>query len=96
MLEEKVDKLLAVVERLEAEVLQLSRKQATQEWYTTEEFARLIGRSEYTVREWVRLSRVRAEKRRSGRGRYFAWVISHAELLRFQREGLIPYPTAGS
>jgi hypothetical protein len=33
---------------------------------------------------------VHAEKRKSGRGPHPAWVISHSELLRFQREGLLP------
>jgi hypothetical protein len=32
--------------------------------------------------------RLAAEKKQSGRGAHSAWVISHAELERFQREGL--------
>ena len=37
--------------------------------------------------------RIRGEKKGSGRGRYQSWVISHAELLRVQREGLLPIST---
>ena len=47
-----------------------------------------MGRAEFTVREWCRHGRIRAEKKDSGRGAYAAWAISHAELLRFQREGI--------
>ena len=31
-----------------------------------------------------------AEKRMSGRGAYASWVISHAEVQRYEREGLLP------
>jgi hypothetical protein len=51
--------------------------------------ARLVGKAEFTVREWCRLGRVNAEKRASGRGKFCAWVISHTELLRYRRQGLL-------
>jgi transposase len=82
-IEERLDK----IEELLAALLQ---KESAKDWYSTAEVARILGRSEFTVREWARLGRVRAEKRFSGRGPHTAWVISHAELLRFQREGLLP------
>jgi excisionase family DNA binding protein len=68
----------------------LVSQRAVQDWYTTEEAAQLLGKAEYTIREWCRRGRVRAEKKGSGRGKYQSWVISHAELLRIQREGLLP------
>ena len=41
--------------------------------------------------EYCRLGRNRAEKKKaSGRGKHASWVISHDELLRFQRDGLLP------
>ena len=43
-----------------------------------------------TSLELARLGRIRAEKQKSGRGAHAAWVISHAELVRIQRDGLIP------
>ena len=65
-------------------------KEATKEWYEVEEFAAHVGKSAYTCREWCRLGRVHAVKKNSGRGQHCAWVISHEELLRYQREGLLP------
>jgi hypothetical protein len=38
----------------------------------------------------LRLGRIRALKKASGRGKHASWVIPHEELLRFQREGLLP------
>jgi hypothetical protein len=76
------------LEELRSLVLLLVERQATKEFYEVEEFARLVGKSRFTCREWCRLGRLSALKKGSGRGAHFAWVISHAELLRYQREGL--------
>jgi hypothetical protein len=79
------------LERIEATLALLAEKQTAKEWYATDEIARIVGKAEFTVREWCRLGRIRAEKRISGRGAFPAWVISHQELLRYQREGLLPF-----
>jgi Helix-turn-helix domain len=84
------DVILAKLERLEIMLTTLVERQTIREWYGTDEFARLVGKAEFTVREWCRLGRIHAEKRRSGRGAFSAWVVSHNELLRYQREGLLP------
>ena len=78
------------LDRIESMLAVLVERQTVREWYTTEQVARLVGKAEFTCREWCRRGRLRAEKRVSGRGAYPAWVISHAELLRYQREGLLP------
>jgi hypothetical protein len=78
------------LENIEAMLVVLVERQQVREWYTTQEFAQTVGKAEFTVREWCRLGRVHAEKRMSGRGAFPAWVISHSELLRYQREGLVP------
>ncbi|VTR92879.1 Uncharacterized protein OS=Singulisphaera acidiphila (strain ATCC BAA-1392 / DSM 18658 / VKM B-2454 / MOB10) GN=Sinac_2054 PE=4 SV=1 [Gemmata massiliana] len=78
------------LENIEAMLVVLVERQQVREWYSVEEFARIVGRAEFTCREWCRLGRVRAEKRLSGRGAFPAWCISHPELLRYQREGLLP------
>jgi predicted site-specific integrase-resolvase len=80
--------LLTRLDRIEQMLAALVERQVAKDWYTTEEFARLVGKAEFTVREWCRLGRIRAEKRRSGRGAFPAWVVSHDELLRYQRDGL--------
>jgi hypothetical protein len=78
------------LDRLEKLLLVLVERQQVREWYSVEEFARIVGRAEFTCREWCRHGRIKAEKKESGRGAYASWAISHAELLRFQREGLLP------
>lgn len=65
------------------------------ECYTTAEAARLLGKRPYTVREWCRLKRVRAEKTWAGRGQDDEWRISHEELLRIQNEGLLSLEKLG-
>ncbi len=82
--------ILAKLERLEALVVVLVERQQVREWYGIEEFARMVGRAQFTCREWCRLGRIKAEKRISGRGASAAWVVSHSEMLRFQKEGLLP------
>ncbi len=80
------------LEKIEAMMLILVERQTIKDWYTTEEFAKIVHKAEFTVREWCRLGRICAEKRRSGRGAHPAWVISHEESLRYQKEGLLPAP----
>ena len=82
--------IVKTLERMETMLTTLVERQTLREWYSTDEFARLVGKAEFTTREWCRLGRIHAEKRRSGRGAFPAWVISHQELLRYQREGLLP------
>jgi hypothetical protein len=81
---------LATLSRQQAALAALIRRQAAKEFYTTAEAAAALGKAEFTVREWCRHGRVRADKKGSGRGKHQAWVISHDELRRYQREGLLP------
>jgi len=77
------------LDRIESMLQQLIGRQTVKDFYTPEEFARLIGREAFTVREYCRLGRIRAQKKASGRGKHAAWAISHEELQRYQREGLL-------
>jgi hypothetical protein len=79
------------LDRIETLLTCLVERETVKDWYATDEFARIVGKAEFTVREWCRRGRVKAEKRMSGRGAFAAWVISHQELSRYQREGLLPY-----
>ena len=67
----------------------LVERQQARDWYTVAEFARAVGKTDFTIREYCRLRRLNASKRHSGRGAHAAWVISHEELQRYQREGLL-------
>jgi len=89
------EEILTRLERLEQMLVVLVERQQVRDWYSVEEFARIVGRAEFTCREWCRHGRIRAEKRLSGRGAYPAWAISHDELLRYQHEGLLPATEPG-
>jgi len=80
----------AWMDRVESRLDALVTRQAVKEFYTTAEFAELVGKSDLTIREHCRFGRIKAEKKQSGRGAHPAWVIAHAELLRYQRDGLMP------
>ena len=85
-----IEQLLERLDRIEATLAALVQRETVKDWYSTEEAGRLLGKSEYTVREWARQGRIHAKKQLSGRGRFLTWVISHEELVRIQREGLLP------
>lgn len=93
-----VEERLAKIESL---LVVLVERQQEREWYTTQEFARMVGKAEFTIREYCRLGKLKAEKRQNGRGEHRQWVLSHAELDRYRRNGLLPagriekHPQAG-
>jgi hypothetical protein len=78
------------LDRIESMLVALVERQTIKDYYEIEEFARLVGRAAFTAREWCRLGRIRAKKRQSGRG---MWVITHQELERYRRDGLLPCHT---
>jgi hypothetical protein len=87
MTDEQLDERLG---RIESMLAVLVERQQPKEWYTTHEFAQAVDKAEFTIREYCRLGRLRAEKRQSGRGAYPQWVISQVELERYRRNGLLP------
>lgn len=78
------------LEKIEAMLMLLVGREAVKDWYSVEEFARLVDRAPFTVREWARQGRINATKKESGRGAHLSWAVSRTELVRFQREGLLP------
>jgi hypothetical protein len=82
-------KLRERLDRIESLLLALTSQQQSQSWYSVAEFARIVGRSEFTCRQWCRLGRIEARKKASGRGAHTSWVISHEELERYRRDGLL-------
>jgi transposase len=78
------------LQRIENSLKLLVERQTVKDFYSTDELAEILDKAEFTVREWCRRGRINASKRKSGRGKFQSWVISHAELQRIQREGLLP------
>lgn len=68
----------------------LAGRPRAKEWYSTQEAAEILKKRPYTVRNWCRMGRVRAEKIEAGRGVDGEWRISHEEITRIQNEGLLP------
>ena len=64
-------------------------KQPVKEFYLVAEFAKIVERRPFTVREWCRFGRLRARKTHYHGGRD-EWRIPHEELIRYQNEGLLP------
>src|SRR5437762_3400931 len=87
---QQLKEVLARLGRIEEDLSTIAGRQPTKDWYTTAEVAPIVGKAEFTVREWCRLGRVRAEKRACGRGSSQEWMISREELLRIRNEGLLP------
>ncbi len=86
------DELLSRLTKIETLLASLVEQRTIKEWYSTAEVATLLGKAEFTVREWCRLGRVHAEKKKSGRGVASEWIVSHTELTRIRNEGLLPDP----
>ena len=78
------------LERIETLLQSLLQERTIKEWYTTAEIAKLLGKADFTVREWCRLGRICARKKKCGRGMASEWIISHDELMRIRNEGLLP------
>jgi hypothetical protein len=79
----------ARLDRIEDLLNSLVEREQIKDFYSVEEFAGIVGKAEFTCREWCRLGRIKATKKHSGRGKYQAWAVSHDELLRYRKEGLL-------
>ena len=75
--------------RIEEALQMLLKERVVQQFYSTADVAKIVRKAEFTVREWCRLRRIRAEKRSCGRGNSKEWMISPEELERLQAEGLL-------
>jgi len=82
--------ILQRLDRIEKALSTLMQLRTVKDYYSTDEVAGIVGKAEFTVREWARHGRINAQKRRSGRGKHQSWVISNEELQRIQCEGLLP------
>jgi hypothetical protein len=84
--------LLDRLDRIEAALKRLIDRGPAKQWFTPAEMAEEVGKAEFTVREWCRLGRIRAEKRACGRGDNREWMISVEEVQRYMNHGLLPDP----
>ena len=78
------------LDRIEILLQKFLDREMVKDFYPIDEFARLVGKAEFTCREWCRLGRIKAQKRQSGRGAHAAWVVPHAEIQRYRQHGLLP------
>jgi len=62
VIERERSESLEPLERIEAAFNPLIQERTAKEWYTTEEMAKIVGKAEFTVREWCRNGRIHAEK----------------------------------
>ena len=89
-LSERIDSLVERLGRIEAMLADLVRMRTAKEWYSTAEVSKLLGKSDYTIREHCRQGRIRAKKKPCGRGKGGEWLVSHEELTRLTNEGVLP------
>ena len=82
--------VLERLDRIETLLRDLITERTVKDWYTVAEVSEILGKAEFTVREWCRLGRVYASKRACGRGNSQEWIIAHEELTRIRNEGLLP------
>jgi Helix-turn-helix domain len=85
-----VGDLLHRLHQIEAALNLLLNQHKVKDFYSTDEVAEIVDKAPFTVREWARLGRIKAEKRQCGRGTSREWMISKDELDRLQNEGLLP------
>ena len=57
------------LQRIEQMLELLVQQRTVKEWYSTAEVAKILGKAEFTVREWCRLKRIYAEKKNANAAR---------------------------
>lgn len=77
------------LDRIEDSLRMLLKERVVKKYYSTAEVATILGKAEFTIREWCRNFRCIATKRPCGRGNSKEWMISHEELERLRSEGLL-------
>jgi hypothetical protein len=82
--------ILERLDRIEAALVELTRQRQVKDYYTVEEFGAIVGLAPFMAGQHCRMGRIRATKKGSGRGPHKCWAIAHDELLRYQRDGLLP------
>jgi hypothetical protein len=93
-LQAELETRLAEIERVQTAILRrlddLLSLKTVKDFYSVEEVAERVDRSEYQIREWLRFGRMHGVKRSVGRGAHKEWAIPHDELNRYLNHGLRP------
>src|SRR6266852_5811848 len=84
---EHYEAVLDRLDRIEVALTQLVEQRTVKDWYATAEVGKILGKSDYTVREWCRKGQIPAEKAANGRG----WIVSQETLIRLRNHEL-PLP----
>lgn len=88
---DSLEQRLVAIEQTLTEIREmLLNQRRKKDWYSVSEVASILGKADWTVREWCRLGRVYASKRDCGRGNAKEWIVSDEELRRIENEGLLP------
>ena len=90
MMDDREEVLEELVKRLERMIEALVQAGIGKKYYTVDEFAELVDRAPFTVRQWCNFGQIRAERSMTRTGLSNKWTISAEEYVRFQREGLLP------
>ena len=89
LLEQLATRLHQIEQKLDGLCHTVAAPAPSRDYYSIAEFAALVEKSQYTVREWCRLQRINAEKCDTGRGDAKSWKVSHEELERYRNHGLL-------
>ena len=88
-LQQLVDRMDQIDQKLHNLTEAVSNPEPTRSYNSIAEFADLVGKRHYTVREWCRLARINAKKSEAGRGDAKSWKIPVEELKRYRDHGLL-------
>lgn len=79
-----IEQLIEEFQELRRELREYTSRMAKKEFYTTEEFARLVNMKPKTIRDNCNSGRLKGQKK----GHSNEWALPHSELERFASEGL--------
>ena len=66
MSSDNITVLVERLDRIESVLGVLLEQKTVKDWYSTDEVAKILGKAEFTVREWCRNGRIHAAKKGSG------------------------------
>jgi hypothetical protein len=80
--------------RIERKLDRPQEREPVKDSCETHDLAWPVDTAEFTVRGWARHRRIRAAKKKSGRGPHSLRGIGREEWLRYRPDGLLPFVTS--